>query len=55
MLAADCSLEWGDQDGEWRDWARALALGMERKGGLSKEISKAWSVVIRYYILTAST
>lgn len=27
----DCGLEWGDQAGVWRAWARALAL--ERKAG----------------------
>lgn len=46
MLALDCRLEWGDQSRVWKVWARALALGMEKKEGLSKEISKNWPVVI---------
>lgn len=29
-----------------RAWARVLALGVERKGELSKEINKPWPVII---------
>lgn len=40
----------GDWGGMGRAWGGVLALGVERKGALSKETNKTWPVIIRHHI-----